>query len=136
MNQALGHKASALFALGDNGAALATRRKQLEALSAAPLAQDDREVQEASAVVDGQIGSTLLSEGKVAAGAAALARATGKWDELVALDEANKMWRGERNVTRMWQAVARSARPSAARAEMASIVADQPLRRPEGTDRK
>jgi tetratricopeptide (TPR) repeat protein len=125
LNQALGHKASALFALGDNGAALATRRKQLEALSAAPLAQDDREVQEASAVVDGQIGSTLLSEGKVTAGAVALARATGKWDELVALDPANKMWRGERNVTRMWQAVARSARPSTARAEMASIIADQ-----------
>ena len=125
LNQALGHKASALFALGDNEAALATRRKQLETLSAAPLSQDDREVQEASAVVEGQVGITLLTGGRVGAGAAALGPAIGKWDELVALDPANQMWRGERNVTRMWQAVARSGKPSAARAEMASIIADQ-----------
>ena len=34
-------------------------------------------------------------------------------------------WRGERNVSRMWQAVAKSASTSAARAEMNSIIADQ-----------
>ena len=125
LNQALGHKASALYAMGDNEAALATRRKQLEALSAAPLTRDDREVQEATAVVNGQIGVALLAGGRIGAGSATLGPAIDQWNELVALDPANKMWRGERNITRMWQVVARSVRRSVARAEMASIIADQ-----------
>lgn len=125
LNQALGHKASALYGLGDIDAALATRRKQLDALSAPPLSQADREVQEASAVVNGQIGVALLSDGRVEAGAAALRAAIGSWDELVAFDPANKMWRGERNAVRMWRAIAMAGSPAAARAEMASVLADQ-----------
>jgi tetratricopeptide (TPR) repeat protein len=125
LNQALGHKASALYARGDNAAALATRRKQMAVLSTAPLSSDDREVQEASAMVNAQMGIALLSGGRIRAGTAALRRATERWDELVALDPANKFWRGERNVTRMWRAVAISASPGAARAEMASVIEDQ-----------
>jgi tetratricopeptide (TPR) repeat protein len=125
LNQALGHKASALYARGDNTAALETRHRQMVVLSAPPLSPDDREVQEASAMVNAQVGIALLSGGRIRAGAAALGRATERWNDLVALDPANKLWRGERNVTRMWRAVAISASPAAARAEMASVITDQ-----------
>lgn len=126
LNQALGHKASALYGLGDNPAALETRREQLETLASAPLSGDDREVQEASTVVLGQTGITLLTEGDVRASRQPLHEAIERWTTLVTLDPANSMWRGELNTTRMWSAVALSAtNPTEARSEMASVIADQ-----------
>jgi len=126
LNQALGHKASTLFALGDNKAALATRRQQLEALGSQPLASNDREVEEANAVVLGQVGITRLADGDTGVGSQFLGQAQEKWDELVKLDPDNDFWRGERQTVRMWQAVASSAKNSAAaRREIASVIIDQ-----------
>lgn len=126
LNQALGHKASALYVMGDNRAALATRRAQLATLSREPLMGTDREVQEGSAVVHAQIGIALLTSGNVAAGSHALDQAVARWDELVALDPANNLWRGEQHAARMWKAVALYASdPAAARDELASVIADQ-----------
>jgi hypothetical protein len=126
LNQALGHKASALYALGDNRASLETRRQQLNALGSRPLATNDREVQEASAVVFGQIGIARLATGDTRAGSRSLGQAIEKWNELVALDPANSFWRGEQHTVRMWEAVALSAKdPAGARSEMASVIADQ-----------
>lgn len=126
LNQALGHKASALYALGDNEAALSTRGEQLKTLGRPPLSADDREVQEASTVVLAQIGVARLASGDPAAGGRALAEAVDRWNELVALDPANSLWRGERNAARMWKAVAMSATGrAAARDELASVIEDQ-----------
>jgi tetratricopeptide (TPR) repeat protein len=126
LNQALGHKASALYERGDNRAALATRRQQLEALGSQPLAGNDREVQEATAIVLGQVGIARLATGDTEMGSIALGRATEKWDELVKLDPANNFWRGEQQTVRMWQAVGLSASdPVAARRNIASVIADQ-----------
>lgn len=126
LNQALGHKASALYGLGDNPGALETRREQLDTLGSAPLSLEDREVQEAGTVVLGQTGITLLTEGDVNASRQPLHQAIDRWNELVTLDPANSMWRGELNTARMWSAVALSAtNPGAARNEMASVIADQ-----------
>ena len=126
LSQALGHKASALYVLGDNRIALATRREQLRTLGSEPLSSSDREVQEASAVVHAQIGIGQLAGGDVKGGARALDQSIGEWNELVALDAENNLWRGERNAARMWKAVALSAHDrAAARREMASVIADQ-----------
>lgn len=126
LNQALGHKASALYVLGDNKGALATRQQQLDALGSQPLASNDREVEEGTAVVLGQIGIARLAAGDLGHSSTALDQAVGKWDELVALDPANTFWRGEQHTARMWRAVALSAKDAAAaRREMASIVAEQ-----------
>ena len=126
LSQALGHKASALYGLGDNSDALETRREQLITLRSEPLSRDDREVQEASAVVLGQTGIALLTEGHTSASRPPLHRAIDQWNELVTLDPANSWWRGELNTARMWSAVALSSTSrDAARNEMASIIADQ-----------
>ena len=126
LNQALGHKASALYALGDNNAALATRSEQLKVLGGRPLATNDREVEEATAIVLGQVGITRLATGDTAAGSQALEQAFAKWDELVKLDPANGFWRGEQQTVRMWQAVVLSARDStAARGDIGSVIAGQ-----------
>jgi tetratricopeptide (TPR) repeat protein len=126
LNQALGHKASALYVLGDNRASLATRQQQLKALVSPPLASNDREVQEGTAVVLGQIGIARLAAGNLGDSSHALGQAVGKWDDLVALDPANGFWRGEQHTARMWRAVALSGGdPVGARREMASVIADQ-----------
>jgi tetratricopeptide (TPR) repeat protein len=126
LNQALGHEASALYGLGDNFRALETRREQLSTLRSEPLSDDDREVQEASAVVLGQMGITFLTQGDVRASRRPLHQAIDRWNDLVRLDPANRMWRGELNTARMWSAVALSATNlAAARNEMASVIADQ-----------
>jgi tetratricopeptide (TPR) repeat protein len=126
LNQALGHKASALYALGDNEAALSNRGKQLEVLGASPLATSDREVEEATAIVLGQVGTARLASGDIAAGSRALHQALSRWDELVRLDPANGFWRGEQQTVRMWQAVALSATDAAAaRRNIGSVIAAQ-----------
>jgi tetratricopeptide (TPR) repeat protein len=126
LNQALGHKASALYALGNNVAALATRREQLEILARPPLSSDDREVQEARNVILAQIGILHLADGDLDSGRRSLDQAVDNWEELVALDSANGLWRGERNAARMWKAVATSADDRAmASAELAQVMEDQ-----------
>jgi tetratricopeptide (TPR) repeat protein len=126
LNQALGHKASALYNLGDYRSALAARREQLEMLRREPLSSEDREVQEATAVVLAQIGVARLSGGDVIGGSQALDQAIRRWNDLVAVDPANSLWRGERHASRMWKAVALSATSrDAARRELASVIADQ-----------
>jgi tetratricopeptide (TPR) repeat protein len=126
LNQALGHKASALYAVGNNHAALATRREQLATLARPPLSLDDREVQEASNVVLAQIGIIQLANGDLMRGRQSLDQAVENWEELVELDRANGLWRGERNAARMWKAVATSANDRAsASAELAFVIEDQ-----------
>lgn len=126
LNQALGHKASALYALGDNASTLTTRRQQLDILGRAPLSNRDREVQEASAVVLAQSGIAHLADGDLEAANRSLRIAVEKWDDLVALDPANSLWQGERNSARMWQAVLLSAAdPDAARKGLTAVIKDQ-----------
>lgn len=126
LNQALGHKASALYALGDNRDALATRREQFATLGGPPLSNDDREVHQVRAIVLAQIGIAHLAEGNLAEAERTLREAVGRWDELVALDPANTMWRGEQHAARMWRAVAMSAaNRAAARDELSAVIHDQ-----------
>jgi len=128
LNQALGHKATTLFVLGDNNGALASRQEQLALLSRPPLNPTDREVQESRAIVLAQTGVALLAEGHVRAADRTLGQATSAWNELVALDPANDMWAGERNAARMWRAVASAgSSPAAAREELGAVIADQRL---------
>ncbi|WP_205479393.1 toll/interleukin-1 receptor domain-containing protein [Sphingomonas arenae] len=126
LNQALGHKATTLYTLGNNQGALTTRREQLAVLGEPPLSANDREVQEARATALAQMGTALLAEGEVRNAERVLDDAVRRFDELVALDSANSVWAGDRNASRMWRAVARSAYArDKAREEIASLILTQ-----------
>lgn len=128
--QAFAHKASWMFATGDNQQSLALRRRQLQILSSPPLRADDREVQEAKAIVDQQIAEIRLADGDVAGARRDIDAGLHSWETLSAIDPANKFWLSQYLSLRTWDAVVKTganreaamAELRASRANMSALV--------------
>lgn len=123
---AYGHAATILSALGRDGQSIELRHRQRAILAAPPLKQDDREVQEAGAIIASQIAASELTLGNLASFGQWNDRSLAMWRQLLAHDPTNVFWRGENQFALMNQAVVQfRQKPAVAKANMASIVADQ-----------
>lgn len=121
-----GHEATALAAKGNDAASIAVRNQQLDILSAPPLSADDREVQEAKAIIASQIAASALAASDLDTFRHWNSQSRAMWQELIRLDPANQFWRGEQQYALMNDAVAAfPTAPILSRNSMAKLVADQ-----------
>lgn len=121
-----GHEATTLSALGRDKASIDIRRKQISILNAPPLKADDREVQEAKAIIASQMGASFLGMGEMVEFKRWNDISLSMWRALLAVDRSNQFWVGEYQYSRMNEAIgAFQVNRNEAIALLADAVRDQ-----------